>query len=354
MMRSHCRWTIARTLLWMIPFATAIGCGEDRTVVLLPGEEAAPVAGSEADPWPTSIDAGSREPDAGPPPEPFSMPFDALVENRVRWAALWVSVVGARVERGMDGKPDPNEWEALYLYPAPEDVYVELDIQIASEDPEIVDYSSRATWDLILADGTRVHSHNALGLMLSPGDTATTTLRYPVDEIVDLAGASLELNSAERGAGEPEIIPLDAAYVRRYPLRLTEVVGAVIDPVDDVRAVRLEVLDAAYDLNDPVLPARAARDRRLVRLDVIVTSIASNVWIGDENFYLIVDGRSYPVDAMDDTWIAFSDAGVSAPAHVLFEMDDDVRQFELAFLTSDRAEQQRIAVDLANAVLVEE
>lgn len=353
--------TRLKTILALLPvFAvpTLCACGSDRsTVVLVPGEEGA--SGSFADESGYLGDgwANDEAADAGPPPEPFSMPFAGMFGQQVQWAALRVSVLDARIERGMDAEQESTDEWGFHTYLEPADIYVELDVEIHSEDKDIVDYSTRATWDLVLADGTRVMSANALGLMISRGDTATTTLRYVVDDVVDLAGASLELNGEERADREPERIPLDAAYVRRYPQLLTEAVGKVIEPTvrndrGDLLGVRFEVLDAVYDVNDPVIGARVPVDQRIVRMDVVATGVGDHAKVDDDDFLIVVDGRSYAV--ADGVPVEFLDAGLSANFHVVFTVDPTARRFEVVFRTWNTESQQRIAIDLDNAVLVDE
>lgn len=353
--------TLLHTMLALLPvlaMSTVLACGSDRsTVVLVPGEEGiAGAAGDDSDYW--GDDWADEEPgaeDAGPPPEPFSMPFAGMFGQEVQWSALRVSVLDARIERGMDREQESTDEWGFPTYLGPADIYVELDVKIRSEDKDIVDFSTRATWDLILADGTRVMPANVLGLLISPGDTARTTLRYVVDDVIDLAGTSLELNGEERGNLEPEHIPLDAKHERQFPLRLTEAMGQVIEPQGDFadRGVKIEVIDARYDVNDPILGVRTPEGRRFVWLDLVLTAVRHGYYASDDVALLIVDGRSYSVELESDDG-SILDAGISANLHIAFTIDAGMKEFGLAFMTDEGVPQQRIAIDLDNAVLVDE
>ncbi|HVW25525.1 MAG TPA: hypothetical protein VHC69_09150 [Polyangiaceae bacterium] len=240
-----------------------------------------------------------------------------------------VRVVGARIERGSDPKA-----------PLASQVYAELDLAITNNVHAEWDASGRDTWDLVLASGDRVRSENALGVLVSPTDTAKTTLRYPVTEDTKLAGAFLELNGETRGDLEPERIPLDAKWVREYPLEISSLTGVeATAQTGGGRSVELLIRHAAVDLNDP--DGRAPVDTRFVHLDVRGTAGATTENIFDTDFRIVVDGSSFaPVEGVNE----LLQANASVDFEVLFTIPASTIQFDILLVPAGTS--TRFPVDL--------
>jgi hypothetical protein len=271
----------------------------------------------------------SDPPDAGSE-RPFTKPFTGLVSQDVPWAGASVKIVGARIERGSDPKAVSAS-----------DVYAELDVAITNNAPSEWDVSDRNTWDLMLATGDRIRSENAVGVLISPTDTAKTTLRYLVTESTTLAGAFLELNGDQRGDVEPERIPLDTKWLRKYPLEISSLAGMKV-AAQTIGNSSLELLirHAAVDLND--VTGRAPVGDRFVHLDMRGTAGAQWETIVNNDFRIVVDGASYaPVNDVN----ANPQAHASVDFEVLFTVPAATTKFDILLTPGDTS--TRFSVDLA-------
>lgn len=253
------------------------------------------------------------------PAQPFSQPVQGLIQQDVWWANTLVGFRGARVERGMD--PEVSDARRAY---------VEVDLDITSHESEEVDYSDRATWDLVLATGERLRSIDTLGLLIAPGDTARLTLHYPLQtETVSLTGAYLELNGSERGGLEPEKLRLDVAVPLVHSYQLTGLVGATLQPDDVSSGLRAVFHDARYGTNSPI-GMRAAAGERFVTLSVAITYLgaASSIYIDYERFGIVIDGYTFrpetaPTEIIHEGETIFGD--------VVFAIDAAATMAEVAF-----------------------
>lgn len=253
------------------------------------------------------------------PSEPFTIPFARLVAQDVPWSTTTVRPLEARVERGMD---DDATFD-------PEQTYVELDLAITNRDTRDLEYWGRDSWDLRLATGNRVRPANSIDMVVAPGDTANTTLRYLVPDGTTLDGATLILEGEVRGELEPELIPLDATWQRRYPLRMAPLIGEhfilAISTPDE--AIDYTIRDVLVELNDLDV-GRADAGRRLVRIDLGAVGLRSFVglYLDGSESRIIVDGHAAaPVASSFDA----VDPGIYVETYAVFSIPADTRQFDL-------------------------
>jgi hypothetical protein len=197
-------------------------------------------------------------------------PIPGLVAQPVWWSAIRVDLMGGRVAR------------------LPEATRIDLEIDLENYDSHEVDYQTRNTWDLVLANGERLNPYGALGVLIAPGDRTRATLSYQTAPIVSLVGAQLELNGFERRALEPERLPLDEPIelVHSYTVNDLEGVRLVSDEPggDDT-----EILDARWGANSP-LGFRSAPDERLLTLHLRITARLHWFWVQEKNFRVAFDG----------------------------------------------------------------
>lgn len=300
----------------------------------------------------TSQDMGAREP---PPPEPFAVEFAPFIRNNVRWAGVDVAVIGARQIGGRSDEIAISGSTSLFDFSYddptsliqldPYKTYVQLDLQITNHDREELDYLSRDTWDLLLADGSRLQSVDRLDVRVLPGDTAETKLHYAVDDVVDLAGAVLVLEGAERTILEPEHIPLDAEYVRQFPRRIESLVGQVIENAN----LRIEVDEAVWDQNVANM-GRAKLGKRVIWMNLAVTAPHDDdaYWSAGEA-RVSVDGRGIAPLEYDYGSVY---ANTTKVMFVAFQIDADASMIEVGIPLDDAAELHRFPVDLNASVLV--
>ena len=104
--------------------------------------------------------------------EPFQLDFPALITQSVRWASVDVRITKAQQVRGASDVVDSEDTGQL----DPNQIYVRLELAIANKDTTETNYYDRATWDLKLANGTRLTSVNPLGVSVLPGDEATAVV----------------------------------------------------------------------------------------------------------------------------------------------------------------------------------
>lgn len=275
------------------------------------------------------------------PAEPFSREFEGLVKRTVNWGGLQVSVTGARVSRG---DAPASAW-------APEAVFASLDIQIENVMAAETDYRYRDTWDLILADGTRVLSLEPLGVLLSKGDSPTVSMYYPVDEDTELSGAALELNGSSRDSFEPLQLKLDGDQEAEIEYELTQAIGQVFEPQPEAsRTLRFEVTDARFGKNLFEFNSRAARGTQLLALGFKVTYFGpfSEAFDADLAPKVSFNGSTHPSYYSGAEVI---DAGEPAEFILLYHVDEDVTEFDLVFDTRD-GEVHRFGVKLSEATIV--
>jgi hypothetical protein len=290
-----------------------------------------------------------------PPPEPFAIELATFVPNTVRWAGVDVALIGARQIGGRSDEIAVSGNTDLFVFSYddptslgqldPYQTYVELDLELTNHDREELDYVSRDTWDLRLADGSRLQSVDSLDVRVLPGDTAATKLHYAVEDGVDLAGAVLVLEGAERAVFEPEQIPLDAEHVRQFPRRIESLVGQVIE---DER-LRIEVDEAIWDHNVANI-GRAKLGKRIVWMNLAVAPLDENGlhWSASET-RVSVDGRGIAPREWDH---AIVDGNTTMIMFTAFEIDADASTIEVGIPLRDAAELHRFPVDLNASVLV--
>jgi hypothetical protein len=334
--------------MWNEPVSIAVvvgivcswGCSDDG-----PGRRPADIDGGQL------VDAAGEDDGASPAssssPSSFSRELPTLVAQTVPWSCTTVKVTGARLERGMDDAVRDIRQTCA-----------ELDVAITNHCDDDTNYQSRDTWDLLLANGSRLRPEAPLGLFIAPGDTATTTLRYLVDDAATLTGAALVLAGQERGALQEEIIPLDQPWSKRYPLRITTLAGTTLesktDDTDDER-VRYEITDALVGLDDVVEGHRAEHGQKLVTVDMIGTCVeGSYCTVSTDNLRLMIDGHAHEAENYHEEIV---DHGNSQKLHARFSIPDEVSAFEIRFrlgYVGSQAIYDTVPVDLAtDAKLVE-
>lgn len=268
-----------------------------------------------------------------PTPEPFSTPLESFVSNRIQWSDLKVSVLDARLTRGMNDQ-------------SPILVYAEVDLQIENQGLDIVDYQFRGTWDLRLADGTTKISSNSLGLLIGPGDAPSTTLTYVVDESTSLTGATLQLNCGDRSC-EPFSIPLDQHVVSDPLFQLTDLKELTVQG----GRVAYQVTSATFGKNDVLGGGRAAAGTNLLRLDVITTATGSlSAPVNLADLFIVLDGNSYQPFAYDHDNLH---AGVSQEMVAKYFVPETITSFDLLFPGPSES-RARVSVNTANATVIPE
>jgi hypothetical protein len=269
-----------------------------------------------------------------PTPEPFSTPLEGFVSNRIQWSDLKVSVLGARLTRGMNGRSATQ-------------VYAEIDVQVENQGPEVVDYQSRGTWDLKLANDRLEVSDNFLGLLIGPGDAPSTTLIYAVNEDATLAGAALQLNCGNREC-EPFSIPLDQQTTSDPLFQLTDLQGITAQG----GSVSYQVTSATLGRNDVIGGGRAPIDTNILRLDLVVTLTESTFdkSVNLENLLIVIDGNSYEPDAHDIDTIS---TGTSKQMLAKYSVPEGVTSFDMLF-PGPSDSRVRVSVNTANATLIPE
>lgn len=244
--------------------------------------------------------------------QPFSQSFAGLISQPVPFGVTVLTIQAARLTR--------NEHTEFL----PGQTYAELDVSIQNNTTSDLDYSSVSTWDLVLADGTRIPSANTVGIVVAAGYAAKTTMYYPVNADATLAGSQLVIDGDTRGVVEPEPIPLDATWSTRYPIDIPSLKGATYVSSDQQGEIDIE--QAATELDDATM-GRTALGQKFLRLDVATISNSNDVaLIGNDSFRLIVDGLATPPVTFTDSPVE-SHASLKFP--VVFEMDDSVQTFDL-------------------------
>ena len=248
---------------------------------------------------------------------PFSHAVEGIVQNRAKWGVLEVVTKAMRIEQGMD-----ELWTGTYA---------ELDIEVTNTTRFDDELSKHNTWDLLLADGTRIKQGNTIELSLAPESTVPYTLRYPVDAKVDLKGAALELNGQTRGELAPEKVPLDQAYEADVDVELKDAVGKVFASTrpEDFTRVSFKIVSASVSRNSAT-NRRAEYGKMFVDLVVDLTLLAdsSGTNIQNNDFAILVDGKvAEPVNDIND----ILDEGHPLRTPVVFEIDDTVKDFIVRF-----------------------
>ena len=277
------------------------------------------------------------------PAEPFQLEFPALITQSARWASVDVRITKVQQVRG-----EPGGSAEFPGFLDRNQIYVQLELAIANKNVEEVSYYDRDTWDLKLANGTRLTSVNPLGVSVLPGDETTAAVYYDVDEVVDLAGAALLLEGAERGVLEPEVLPLDVASAHQFPRRIATLVGKDASFLASSATGQVHVDEAAYDVNcGRVL--RAARNKRCVWLKLAYTEIDDNggyVSLGD--LRIVVDGRASAPFEYEHGSVAGHATRVFFAA---FEIDKNAERVDIVFPNGSQPG-NRLSVDLAIEALL--
>lgn len=190
--------------------------------------------------------------------------LEGLVEQSAPWADLELRVQDARLLSG----DKPADFPQGVRFSS-SSVYASVELRVTSNGEGPTDYRERDTWDLLLADGTRVTPLNPVGVLVMPGESASTRLFYRVADDAELGGASIEINGADRRRQEPLLIPLDREHTFESEVRIDDLVGRFFQP-EGAGDLTFEILDATYGVNLVGQGRRAPRDTRLVQLDVRV------------------------------------------------------------------------------------
>jgi hypothetical protein len=294
----------------------------------------------DAPAWSSWQDAGVAQVDHDAAvAEEFNLEFTGLVRQSVRWASVDVSVTGARQTRAAPVDAQGSDW---FFYPIAPPIYVELDLQLENKGARETALNWRDTWDLLLSDGTRLRPDDGFTVRILPGDTATASLHYQVEDVVALEGAKLILEGEARATLEPQPLPLDALNVQEFPRRIPQLVGQTLH-TDDGDVIQID--EAAYDVNF-LRASRARRGKRFVWLRVAVTAAARG-YLDTGDFRVVVDGRASAPEERDFLLI---DAMSTEVASVGFEIDASVTHFELTIPTSNYAV-ARFPVDVGDTVL---
>jgi hypothetical protein len=294
--------------------------------------------GSESDPWSDPNHSLNEEGEVTELPDPETRPFTGLVSNRLQWSDMTVEIASARQERGIDER-------------YPERTYVVLELAFTALGTTETGLDARDTWDLVLADSTRLQPAEPFSVHLLPTDETSITTRYDVKDWVDLGGSRLELYGGVVGDLEPETIPLDAPYKRHFPLIPGELVDATLEaPAGAERPWRFEITNPQVSPNS-LTYGRASLGMVWVEFDVRATYLGEAFGgVDADNFRISVDGKSY--EPVEWFYVPNQDAGESDDTSVTFEIPDDARQFDAAFLVAAEIF-QRISVDLDSAALAE-
>lgn len=302
----------SRASVALVALALASGCGSH------PSESMSP-ARSEVDgtiPDPSEGTGGDSSTAATP--ESFSRPFTALVSQPVPFSASIITVASASVNRGQSNAVPPDV------------TYVQLDFTVQNTSATDLDYSWRQTWDLVLADGTRVPPSNPLGIKVAGHHTGKGSLRYPVDATVSLTGAAVILDGGERGVVEPERVPLDSPWSSRYPTSIPSLLGATSTSADAIRSLELTVSKATVSLNDPD-EYRAELGKKFVRLDLLAKNLSSfrgGSNLMDDSFRIIVDGLSLAPENFINELL---DPQTTMNVPVIFQIDEASMSFDIRF-----------------------
>ena len=269
-------------------------------------------------------DAGTAE-DA--PAAGTSEPFEGFVANTALWADFVVEVLDARVERGLDELRDQNGGVIHDDLP-----YLEVDLRLTNRNVAESELDERRTWDVVLADGTRLRQSNAFSVSLAAGDSAEVTLRHAMDGPGELAGAQLELNGSQRGRVAPERIPLDAPYQAPLERDLVEVAGTVVEPevLPDWKSTRYTI-HALSTTRNSLEKGRAESGGMFVELDLAAVALEDEDTLQRDDMRIVVDGERFqPVNFPNE--IISMNTTVRVP--VVFEVDDTVTEFGLDFHTA--------------------
>ncbi len=259
--------------------------------------------------------------------EPFSEPFEGLVDQSVRWSTAEVRVTDARIF-----SPTEDEADAFFFGINEGEIYAELTVEFTNVGQRDFSLSDRRTWDLILSDGTRI-SPKAFDVLVAPGDATKVPLRYWTGERVDLRGAVLELNGGDRGVLAPEELPLDQSVISEYPMiPLAERVVLEAPSTELFVQLRHEIDSVVVDRNTVLGRGRRAHyGKKFVEVHSTVTCVAGffNEAVSRDRFAIIVDGHKAFPDAGDSEVL---DIGASDTFAELFEIDEGARSFELEFV----------------------
>lgn len=283
-----------------------------------------------------------------PATEAYEEALVGAIANTVEWGGLLVTTSGARVIGGHDeviGEDAGGDtWQ---LDPALR--YAVVDFALENLGDDALDYQWRDTWDLVLADGTRLPPQDYLDVLVLPGERASTKLHYALPESAVITGALVQLEGADRGALEPSRIPLDTPVERQFPRRLHDLIGQVVE--NDYE--RIEIDEAVWDDNNALL-GRVKRGKRALwlRLTVTARDEDDHRWSGGES-RLSVKGRGAAPIEWNHERIGFDGTFHDL---MVFEVDDDVGVAELRLALhdgqSDPDHYGRLPVDFNHSTLL--
>jgi hypothetical protein len=313
------------------PSASSNGTGTDDTGGT-GGSSFSPPAARSNPPREIPFDPSDpSERDEVDPSLPIDSEFSGLVVQSAPWTDLQVKVTRARLYRG----PRPTGLTSSISF-SERNLYAVLDINITQLGSELVDYTQRDTWDLILADGTRLPPLNPLGVSIVTGDSPTVHSYYLANEDITFEGAALEVNGSDRETYEPLRIPLDTKQVFEDEIELSSLVGRLVAPVAEGE-LSFEVLDASYGINLFQLGARAPLGLRLVRLNCRVRFLGSF----SEAFSSSQDGPRVSVNgnalASVVGELGLIESGSFVDFVTMYEIDAAATRFDVVFDTGDTA-----------------
>jgi hypothetical protein len=315
-------------ILPLVALFLASACGDDPVNLDLKKEDSS-VRGRDAEL--ASAKDKDRDGDQVAATGAFDRKLSGLVTRAAPWGDVEIRVEGARLQRG--DKPANFPSHVVFTKRA---VYAVLELQLEAKGESATDYRERNTWDLLLADGTRVSSLNPVGALLEPGDSQTVSLFYQVEDAANLRGAAVEINGSERDVLEPLSIPLDEERDFESQVELRHLVGESFD-ADDGQELSLEIVDAVYGVNLLSSGRRAPLDQRLVQLTVR----ASNTGASSLSFDAREDGPRISLD--DDSIVAAEGqvekikSGATREFVMVYAIDEAVRQFDLVLDLDDEA-----------------
>jgi len=313
------------SILPLVALLLGAGCGDDPVNFDLDKNQSAKTREAEL------ASAKDKDKDGGKAPASgaFDRKLSGLVTQSAPWGDVEIRVEGARQWRG--DKPASFPRGVVHNKKA---VYAVLELELEAKGKTATDYRERNTWDLVLADGTRVSSLNPVGKLLEPGDRSNVSLFYEFADDASLRGAAVEINGSERDVLEPLRIPLDEERDFESQVELPELVGESFQ-AENAGDLRFEIVDAVYGVNLLSNGRRAPLDQRLVQLTVR----AANTGGSSVSFDTAEDGPRISVEdesiLADEVQVEEIESGETRKFVLVYAIDESASEFDLVFDASD-------------------
>lgn len=205
-------------------------------------------------------------------------------------------------------------------------------------------------WDLILADGTRLKA-TADSEDFGPFDALPFSECYADESSRTLDGATVEFHGREYGTFTPLLLPLDQPIQREAVLSIDELVGQIVDPVEN--GLKHEILAAHISMSNDAPARRAYAGKKLFIMKVRTTYTGpSYIFVRGRTYHLMVDGVGV---STSNTFSEYLKRNESVEVDVVFDIDADVQNFEVEFDTGTVAAETftSFPVDLSRATSVE-